>query len=266
MRFSKEIKRLIKTTKVMNFPIGIPELKQIIEFSNWEVYSYKDAAEIIDSYNLHSTTKSNDSFVAVISGRKVIFYDENISQFDLPRVLAHEIGCIVLGYLDNTDDIFAKERDCEQFADELLNYTPSNQKLLYSCAGVIGLCLVGGGIAANISNPPSNVQDYSSNQEYSSNTLPIQNETEDYLPDYSLEATTELGSNEHGEKTEPTHTSMEISTSPEDDNKFVYITSHGSKYHLPGCRYIEGKDNLIALTVDEAEVNGFEPCKVCFGS
>lgn len=251
MRFSKEIKRIIKSAKITNFPIGLPEIKQIIECSDWEVYSYKDAAEIIDSYNLHSMTKSNDSFVDVISGRTVIFYDENISQLDLPRVLAHEIGCIILGYLDSTDDIFAKERDCEQFADELLNYTPSSKKLLYSYAGVIGICLIGGGIAANISNPPPN----------NSNTTPIQNETEDYSP----EATTEFGSNEHGEKIETTETSTEISTSPKDDNEFVYITSHGSKYHLPGCRYIEGKDNLITLTVDEAEVNGFEPCKVCFG-
>lgn len=255
MCFSKEIKRIIKSVKITNFPIGLPELKQIIECSDWEIYSYKDATEIIDSYNLHSMTKSNDSFVTVISGRTVIFYDESISQLDLPRVLAHEIGRIILGYLDSTDDIFAKERDCEQFADELLNYTPSSKKLLYSCAGVIGLCLIGGGIAANISNPSPNKQDYASN------TTLIQNETEDYSP----ETTTEFGSNEHGENTENTHTSTEISTSPEDDDELVYITSHGSKYHLPGCRYIEGKDNLITLTVDEAEVNGFEPCKVCFG-
>lgn len=154
MRFSKEIKQIIKSAKITNFPIGVAELKQIIDCSNWEVYSYKNAVEIIDSYNLHSMTKINDSFVTVINNRIVIFYDQNISPLNFSHIIAHEIGRITLGYLDSTDKFFTQERDCEQFADELLNYVPLNKKLLYSCAVVIGLCFINR-IFASI-NCPSN--------------------------------------------------------------------------------------------------------------
>lgn len=156
MRFSKEIKQIIKSAKITNFPVGVSELKQIIDCSGWEVYSYKNAAEIIDNYNLHSLTQVNDSFVTVINNRIVIFYDENISPLDFPHIIAHEIGRVTLGYLDSTDKFFTQERDCEQFADELLNYAPLNKKLLYSCAGVIGLCLINR-IIAGVIRPSNNL-------------------------------------------------------------------------------------------------------------
>ncbi|MCD7919522.1 MAG: hypothetical protein LUG45_05515 [Clostridiales bacterium] len=41
----------------------------------------------------------------------------------------------------------------------------------------------------------------------------------------------------------------------------VYVTESGSKYHLSTCRYV--KDGGIALTLMEAQEQGYEPCKVC---
>ncbi len=46
--------------------------------------------------------------------------------------------------------------------------------------------------------------------------------------------------------------------------QIVYIASGGDKYHLAGCQYIAGKDNLTALTAGEATDKGYAPCKVCF--
>lgn len=155
MRFSKEIKRIIKSSKITNFPIGISELKQIVDCSGWEVYSYKNAEKIIDCYNLHSLTKTNESFVTVVNNRIVIFYDENISPLVFPHIIAHDIGRITLGYLDSTELFFTQERDCGQFADELLNYVPIKKKLLGYCVGVIGLYLTNR-LVANVIRYPSN--------------------------------------------------------------------------------------------------------------
>ncbi len=41
----------------------------------------------------------------------------------------------------------------------------------------------------------------------------------------------------------------------------VYVTESGSKYHLSTCQYVE--DGGIALTLTEAQEQGYEPCKVC---
>ncbi len=45
----------------------------------------------------------------------------------------------------------------------------------------------------------------------------------------------------------------------------VYITPHfGTKYHKAECYHISGKDNLIELSIEQAEQAGYEPCKDCF--
>ncbi len=41
----------------------------------------------------------------------------------------------------------------------------------------------------------------------------------------------------------------------------VYITESGEKYHLSTCRYV--REGGIALTLADAQEQGYEPCKVC---
>ena len=43
----------------------------------------------------------------------------------------------------------------------------------------------------------------------------------------------------------------------------VYCTASGGSYHYADCSYIEGKDNLTEMTVQEAEAAGLEPCSKC---
>lgn len=46
-------------------------------------------------------------------------------------------------------------------------------------------------------------------------------------------------------------------------SKTVYVTRTGEKYHVEGCQYIEGKDDLRDMSAEEAEQAGYEPCSVC---
>ncbi len=43
--------------------------------------------------------------------------------------------------------------------------------------------------------------------------------------------------------------------------KSVYITATGTKYHKYGCRYLHS--SCIKLTFERAKSNGYEPCKIC---
>lgn len=213
MRFNKEIKQLIKVSDITNFPIGLAEIKSIIECFDWEIYSYKDAVDIVDNYNLRTMMESNDSFTAYIGNRMVIFYDENISQLDFPHVLAHEIGHIVLGHLDNTNDIYAKERDCECFADELLSYIPFQASALLSWIGVIFILVIIGVVLYVAKSENENSIVVSESSEYDN----IVSHESDYT------------------------------------NTIVCITEYGTKYHLEGCQYIKGKDNYLEVTIEQAK-------------
>lgn len=61
---------------------------------------------------------------------------------------------------------------------------------------------------------------------------------------------------------EEIHSSADIT---DKEKKEVYLTKTGKKYHIEGCRYIEGKDNLITVDEKEAQRCGYEPCSICIG-
>lgn len=58
-------------------------------------------------------------------------------------------------------------------------------------------------------------------------------------------------------------TAQELNSGLVPINETVYVTRTGEKYHVEGCQYIEGKDNLRDMTAEEAERAGYEPCSVC---
>lgn len=57
--------------------------------------------------------------------------------------------------------------------------------------------------------------------------------------------------------------SFDASMTQDGASSVVYVTSSGKKYHRAECTYVEGKDNLIEMTREEAEEEGYEPCSVC---
>lgn len=246
MQFLNEIRTLIQSTGIKHFPIGLKELKQIIEKSGWEIYSYSDAEEIIENYNLHDMASKNDSFTANVGNRVVIFYNDNISQLNFPHILGHEIGHIVLGHLNSDDDIYSKERDCEIFSKELLNYSPRYHIAPAFMFSIIGICLL---ITMIISSIQMN----------NTNNITI------HTPDNSSNTTSNsLIIDENSDNANSELNSVDTSQSLQNETTIVYITHTGKKYHLSGCRYIKDKNNLIEISIEEAEAAGYEPCKVCF--
>ncbi len=46
----------------------------------------------------------------------------------------------------------------------------------------------------------------------------------------------------------------------------VFVTGSGEKYHRAACRYIAGREGLAALTEEEARQHGYTPCALCCAS
>ena len=247
MQFLNEIRTLIQSTEIKHFPIGLKELKQIIEKSGWEIYSYSDAEEIIENYNLRDMADKNDSFTANVGNRVVIFYNDNISQLNFPHILGHEIGHIILGHLNSDDDIYSKERDCEIFSKELLDYSPRYHiapAFMFLITGILLLTtMVISSIQINCSDSTNiHTPDNTSIIDESSDN--INSESNSLIPSQSSQ--------------------IEDTQIIENETTIVYVTHTGKKYHLSGCQYIKDKNNLIEISIDEAEAAWYEPCKVCF--
>lgn len=50
-------------------------------------------------------------------------------------------------------------------------------------------------------------------------------------------------------------------TQPTNQTQTVYITRTGKRYHRDGCRYLSA--SKIPISLKDAKVNGYTPCKVC---
>lgn len=46
-------------------------------------------------------------------------------------------------------------------------------------------------------------------------------------------------------------------------NQDVVVTISGTKYHMPDCRYVKNKTNVIEEDIHTAMNDGYEPCKIC---
>lgn len=47
------------------------------------------------------------------------------------------------------------------------------------------------------------------------------------------------------------------------NEKTVYVTSSGKKYHLQDCRYVKNKTNIQKFGINDALKSGYKPCSVC---
>lgn len=49
------------------------------------------------------------------------------------------------------------------------------------------------------------------------------------------------------------------------EDRIVYITREGDRYHNAGCRYVAGREDTITMTEAEAQRAGYEACAFCGG-
>lgn len=59
--------------------------------------------------------------------------------------------------------------------------------------------------------------------------------------------------------------SQSISACESSSMTAVYVTLHGEKYHKADCVYIKDKYTVEFNSAEEAEDEGYKPCKVCLG-
>ena len=83
-------------------------------------------------------------------------------------------------------------------------------------------------------------------------------ETSEYYHWFNLEITSASDSFEAYD----VESSDSVSRSaPDDNDRIVYRTRTGEKYHSYGCRYLS--ESCYEITLGEAKARGLEPCSVC---
>lgn len=262
----------IRDSGVDSLPIGMDELTQYAAKSGYDLIPYSAARQMLDAFAI-TDYKDKHALTFRTADTHVIFYDDGLPYSDKLFAIAHEIGHIVLRHAYtgttacNRYDT-ARELEADAFARQLL----APLCVLKRChvgnvRDVERLTLLTGPRAEQIFGWYQSRRDTIGDADDAITSLYA-----DAISRYQSRKRRRLA----GVVASVFVVMMLVigicgniyyDRQQADDAaraQIVYIASGGDKYHLAGCQYIAGKDNLTALTAGEAIGKGYEPCKVCF--
>ena len=154
MNQKSEAKRFCKKFGIR--AVSKDELERALESQGYTIVGYngvlesEDVAEIISNLDLGDYTKSSKGFVYADVSNRLVFIHEELSDDERSVVLAHEIGHIWNGHIQNAavlgDDVM-QEYEANEFAHFLLDaYFDENRKtkqvLSVICGVVAALVIV----------------------------------------------------------------------------------------------------------------------------
>ena len=298
MTMQTAINCAIKTlldNNICKIPLSNETIEKIIKNQGFEIIAYnipldENDYSDFDNLNLLSAVEKYQAFTYVSDRDKYVFYRSTLSSEEKMRMLAHELGHIMLGHLSASGvrcssglkNEAPQEREADEFALEFLAPTCVLKNIKHLNPSVIShLTLLDRQSAEHVF---FKVRDHKRNTQLENNLC----ESFDVTKPYNIKpillavgvmlsillVTYVSNNNDDKNNTISISTPVPISTdyvaSISDnvdnaaiDSEIVVVTKTGDKYHLPDCQHVREKDNVIEMTKQEAIEKGYEPCKVC---
>ncbi len=296
----KNIQRIANEFVLRNelvYPLRVETLLRLCEKLGIKVNSYNRARAKIEKYHLEAYTESYDAFTIIGEESSMIFFKDELAYGDKIFTILHEIGHIELfhtfnGIMGKSED--KEEEDLQEKEADIFAYYVAaplcllRNKRAYSPERIQALTLLEKEQAKAVSEMISENTDTNDELEqkilkqnarrkikssslwifviicfvFSAGILTF------VLADASRES--RIVSDPAGISSEQQNVSVAAPVDPssseappagEETGDMVYISVSGSKYHFPGCQYING--NMVRVTLSEAVRQGYGPCKRC---
>lgn len=273
-----------KKMEIDTLPLEFDTLYRIAEINNWKIVSYSKGYNFVKNEELEEYYYTSDGFTYAATDFTIIFIKDDLAYLDKIDVICHEMGHLVLrhieigsnqksinhcdGIQEQEADIFALQLQAPNYLIQSLNinsvqqlvkrgiFSKKNATLRYKfyvrdfpLVGIIDTLLTAGcivilsfslfflfqiiSVKSDIAEQPNT---YTATEQITPTSVPALETTEQTTDQAPVQPT---------------------------QNTTVYITRTGTKYHLPGCRYIKDR-KTSALTISEAENQDYTPCSVCF--
>ncbi|MBQ8435306.1 MAG: hypothetical protein IJX24_04790 [Oscillospiraceae bacterium] len=230
---------MYKSTYAKNFikeynisKIDIEILRTIINKLGYKLIEYnlffniEHTDKLVIGLELEKELRSKFCFTYKNEHMSYIFVREGIKENELILILLQELGHIYMKHLDNdvTENSSIYEFEADLFAVDVLKLVNRNKKIRYLMPFALGLVVTSLLLFTVIF-----VSNKSGSVEYQYNNSEIASEA----------------------------------TASDENNTNVYYVSHsGSKYHTADCYHIDVAE-CAALTLEEIQKLGYEPCKTC---
>ena len=224
MRNAQNLERELR--KEIRKNMHVKAIVDIFRLRGWHVvYFDNDQNEdLIKRFKVNKMAKTNRAFTLPYQNTYVIFIRDDLPNKDIIKLLLHEAGHIIYGH--NFKNISTDDEiEANKFMTSCINEKSPMQIIAY-----IAIVLLIISISFNIFITR-------------------------HLANTNINASPLLLS-EPGSNVNIAHTSTDI-------EETVFITEYGDKYHTADCTYIQGKENLVEVTSEEAMQLGKQACKYC---
>lgn len=241
-------KKALEFCREVDWDISYERLYHYLASRGWKIVLVGNGSQaegILDTIGKRQYVKEHGAFTYQNSEFKLVFVDKKLTLYGKRNILVHEIGHILLGHV-TVDTLLGQdpflEQEAKEFSDFVFTRKSERDRIKkYLRYAPVALVCCGAIIIAS--------------------SLWLNRDTKDNMqpPAPTVSATVQTPAPlEPSQTTEPTAT-----PEPADEQKIVYVTKTGKKYHLPDCQYVKYKDYLKEMTIKEALDAGLQPCKVC---
>ena len=297
-----EAYKFIVENGIDTLPITRDDLVDIAKRHKWKLCGYNLSGELRDLLKLQGVDtdeyiKTKDAFAVMLKDEYIIFFKDSLSLEQKVFVILHEYAHIALrhtcyGIMGKSPDKTTTDIQ-EAEADEFARTVCAPLPVLYQCRVRSSKDIERYGLLTGTEANAQFISLSKIDSQYGLDNLEkeitrifnsfiqgvklmrIRSAAKRYLPIAvvaliigMLAMSPFVINNGHNPTlNEPTSNTqpaiMQNSPAPVPLTETVYVTRTGEKYHVEGCQYIEGKDNLRDMTAEEAEQAGYEPCSVC---
>lgn len=213
-----------KFIKKLHKDLSFESVRFYYEKKGWHVIFFTENEQLISRLGL-SDRITEKGFIYSNEFKKYIFINANLSAKEKRNAIFHEAGHIELNHDFSDLCNEAKEREAQEFANELIKYASENKKSLGKHNKIVSaVALVA--IAILFYFIGSKTSTWQKNNSNTVNTVAPAEDTSD----------TQL--------------------------QYVYVTPSGKKYHTKNCYYIRNNKTLQKIDLKTAKQN-YLPCSNC---
>lgn len=278
-------KELLKKN-ITTLPITVEQIEKIITSYGFIIITYdtncKPHIEVLEELGVLSLAKRTKAFTYISKSEKLVFIECGISTNDRRLLLAHELGHIVLGHMSNNCIVGYKpgglidegqEDEANAFALEFLApVCILDRKHITNVNSISSITLLDDKRSRLVADEIKNHKKFTDYElELCDQFETARQHKKIILPKlivglsicfiifasgFALYMVPNIDQNTH---------SIQPAESINNDikNDTVVVTKSGEKYHRPDCKHVIGKDNLIHMTIEDAQTAGYEPCADC---
>ena len=231
-----------KFIKNLHKDLSFESVRFYYEKKGWHVIFFTENEQLISRLGL-SDRITEKGFIYSNEFKKYIFINANLSAKEKRNAIFHEAGHIELNHDFSDLCSEAKEREAQEFANELIKYANPKQKTLrkfkmISTAAVLTILF-----ATAFYFIGSKASTWQNNNNSNSNTV----------------------ASKENNKIQASYTKSLFSSeyiASDDENRYSYVTPSGKKYHTKDCYYVRNNENSYKVDFKTAK-QSYLPCAYC---